>query len=87
MIFSLLNIRKKLAATLAGIAIAAACLWGLSMWQDISLLEMTQVLLGLVVMLLLIMCAAIALIALMKLILLGLRKLSARNNDKNDPGV
>lgn len=75
MIFSLLNIRKKLAATLAGIAIAAACLWGLSMWQDISLLEMSRLLLSLLLMLVVIMLAAVALIVLLKLLLAGLRRL------------
>ena len=33
MIFSLLNIRKKTAALISGIAIGVACLWGLSMWD------------------------------------------------------
>lgn len=75
MIFSLLNIRKKLAATLAGIAIAAACLWGLSMWQDISILEMVRLLGSLLIMLAVIMLAAVALIAVLKMALAGLRRL------------
>ncbi len=86
MIFSLLNIRKKLAATLAGIAIAAACLWGLSMWQDISVLEMVRLLLGLLVMLAVIMLAAVALIVLVKLLLAGLRGLGVGNGPGDGPG-
>lgn len=86
MIFSLLNIRKKLAATLAGIAIAAACLWGLSMWQDISLMEMSRLLLGLLLMLIVIMLAAVALIALLKLLLAGLRRLGAGNGPGDGSG-
>ena len=84
MIFSLLNIRKKLAATLAGIAIAAACLWGLSMWQDISVMEMVRLLGSLLIMLAVIMLAAVALIAALKMALAGLRRLgrgSSRDND------
>lgn len=81
MIFSLLNIRKKLAATLAGIAIAAACLWGLSMWQDISILAMLRILLGLLIMLASIMFAAAVLIAVLKAVMLLLRKLNRRGGN------
>jgi len=83
-IFSLLNIRKKLAATLAGIAIAAACLWGLSMWQDISLLEMTRLLGSLLIMLAVIMLAAVALIAALKVALVALRRLGKGNSEENE---
>ena len=66
MIFSLLKIRKKTAAILAGISVAAMCLWGLSMWQDISLQELSQLLLAVVLMLGAIMLAALLLIAVFK---------------------
>lgn len=69
MIFSLLNVRKKTAAVLAGIAIALLCLWGLSMWQDISLEEMFSILLGTVIMLGVIMLGALLLIASVKLLM------------------
>ncbi|MDD9889127.1 MAG: hypothetical protein OXU66_08670 [Gammaproteobacteria bacterium] len=66
MIFSLLNLRKKTAAILAGITIAALCLWGLSIWQDISLAEMFNILLGTLIMLAAIMLGALILIASFK---------------------
>ncbi|NKB32360.1 MAG: hypothetical protein GKR91_04610 [Pseudomonadales bacterium] len=69
MIFSLLNVRKKTAAILAGITIAALCLWGLSMWKDISLEEMLNILLGTVIMLGAIMLGAFLLIAALKLLI------------------
>ena len=68
MIFSLLNVRKKTAAALAGIAIAAASLWGLSMWQDIALAELLQTLLAIVAMLAAIMVTAVLIIACFKLV-------------------
>jgi hypothetical protein len=68
LIFSLLKIRKKTAAILAGISVAAMCLWGLSMWQDISLQELSQLLLAVVLMLGAIMLAALLLIAVFKLV-------------------
>ena len=51
LIFSLLNIRKKTAAAIAGICIGALCLWGLSMWQNISRQEILDILLAIVLML------------------------------------
>lgn len=69
MIFSLLNVRKKTAAVLAGIAIALLCLWGLSMWQDISIEEMFNILVGTVIMLGVIMLGAFLLIVAFKLLI------------------
>ena len=46
MIFSLLKIRKKTAAVLAGILIGMACLWGIAMWQNISPTQILMLLLG-----------------------------------------
>lgn len=69
MIFSLLNVRKKTAAILAGISLAALSLWGLSMWQSISLAEMLSILGGTLIMLSTIMLGAFLFIALIKLLL------------------
>ncbi len=69
MIFSLLNIRKKTAAILAGISLAALSLWGLSMWQNISLAEMLSILGGTLIMIGTIMLGAFLFIALIKLLL------------------
>lgn len=68
MIFSFLNVRKKTAAIISGIAIAIGSLWGVSMWQDISRQELQSMLLGSVFMLGGIMLAAILLIVLIALL-------------------
>lgn len=66
MIFSLLNVRKKTAASIAGITIGALCLWGVALWQNISLEELANVLLGTVLMLGGIILVALLLIATAK---------------------
>jgi len=76
LIFSLLNVRKKTAAVLAGIAIALLCLWGLSMWQDISIEEMFSILVGTVIMLSVIMLGAFLLIASIKILIKIWQKLT-----------
>ena len=68
MIFSLLNVRKKTAATIAGIAIAALCLWGISTWQDIPVSELFSILLATTIMVGAVMVAAILLIAIFKIL-------------------
>lgn len=68
MIFSLLNIRKKTAAALSGIAIAAASLWGLAMWQDISREEILNLALATLLLVGGIAVCAILLIATFKLL-------------------
>ena len=78
MIFSLLNVNKKTAAVIAGIAIGAACLWGLAMWQDISARELFNLFLAVVVMILAIILIAITCIAIIKL----LWKLLKRGQEK-----
>ncbi|MCI5105728.1 MAG: hypothetical protein MRY76_03345 [Pseudomonadales bacterium] len=83
MIFSLLNVRKKTAATLAGIAIAALCLWGLSMWQDISIQELVNILLAVIVLLGAVMAAALVLIVGFKLILRLVDRIAERQHEKN----
>ncbi|MYA66883.1 MAG: hypothetical protein F4Y22_06395 [Gammaproteobacteria bacterium] len=69
MIFSLLKINKKISAALAGIAIGAASLWGLSMWQDISTGELLRLLLAVLVMLAVLALVAFCAVALCKLLI------------------
>ena len=69
MIFSLLKIRKKTAGILAGITIAALSLWGLSFWQNITLLEILNILGGTLAMLAAIVTGAFLLISSLKLVL------------------
>lgn len=83
MIFSLLNVRKKTAATLAGIAIGALCLWGLSMWQDIPIRELINILLAILLLLGGVMLAAFLLIAGFKLILKVVDKIADRQHEKS----
>lgn len=66
MIFSLLNVRKKTAATIAGIAIGAVCLWGLAMWQDVSIAQLINILLAILLLLGGIMLAALLVISCFK---------------------
>ena len=77
MIFSLLNVRKKTAASIAGIFIGLACLWGVSIWQDISPQEMVNILIGTVIMLAVIIGGALLLIIIFKLLCGLLRRLGA----------
>lgn len=83
MIFSLLNVRKKTAAVIAGIVIGALCLWAIAAWQNISREELLNYLLGTVLMLLAIMLAAFAMIACFKLLAKGLSKLSSADSNEN----
>lgn len=85
MIFSLLNVRKKTAAAIAGISIGAACLWGLSIWQDISPQEILSILVATVVMLGSIIIAAMIVVAAFKLIVRSFSRISpADTDDKGD---
>ena len=68
MIFSLLKINKKISAALAGIAIGAASLWGLSVWQDISAGELLRLLFVVLVMLGGLALVALCTVALCKLL-------------------
>ena len=81
MIFSLLNIRKKTAAVIAGVSIAALCLWGLSMWQNISLTELFNILVATILMLGAVMLAALLLIALYKLLAATIRRFGRADDD------
>jgi len=79
----MLNLRKKTAATLAGITIGALCLWGVALWQDVSVEELTSILIATLFMLGAIILSAALLIALF----LGLKKLLSlllKANDTSD---
>lgn len=69
----MLNLRKKTAATLAGITIGALCLWGVALWQDVSVAELQSILFATLLMLGAIILAAAVLLG----IFLGLKKLIA----------
>ena len=69
MIFSLLNVRKKTAAVIAGLAIGATCLWAISAWQNVSREELVNILLATLLMLGAVMLAAFLIIAGIKLLL------------------
>ena len=85
MIFSLLKLRKKTSATVAGIFIGATCLWGLSMWQNISLQEILNILLATMVMLGGIIVAALLLITVFKLVVKFASRFSRSDtNDKSE---
>ena len=69
MIFSLLNVRKKTAAIIAGLAIGATCLWAIAAWQNISREELINILLASLLMLGGVMLAAFVFVAGIKLLL------------------
>ena len=78
MIFSFLKIRKKTAGIFVGILVGGLCLWAIASWQNLTLEEMLNILLGTVIMLGGIMLAAFLLIAVFKI----LGKLSNRASDR-----
>ncbi len=84
MIFSLLKVRKKTGAAIAGIAIAILCLWGISMWQGISLGEMMQTLFSTTVLLVAIMLSALLLTTVFKLAMKNLQKLVRSQSDEDN---
>lgn len=75
LIFSLLNVRKKTAAVIAGLAIGATCLWAVAAWQNVSREELINILLATLLMLAGIMLAAFIIIAGCKLLLRLAQKL------------
>ena len=77
LIFSLLNVRKKTAAVIAGLAIGATCLWAISAWQNVSREEMLSILLATLLMLGGVIVAALILIACIKLVMRGIEKLGS----------
>ncbi|MEC7078972.1 MAG: hypothetical protein VXX10_01590 [Pseudomonadota bacterium] len=68
LIFSLLNVRKKTAAIIAGLAIGATCLWAISTWQNISREELIDILLASLLMLGGVMVTALVSVAGFKLV-------------------
>jgi len=63
LIFSLLKIRKKTAAVLVGIACGLACVWVVASWQELTLEDILNMLLGSVLLLLGTMLVAACLVA------------------------
>jgi uncharacterized membrane protein len=76
LIFSLLKIRKKTAAVLVGIFCGIACVWVVATWQDLSMAEILNMLLGSILFLGGIMLVALCLVAVFSL----LRKLLSKIN-------
>lgn len=74
MIFSLLKIRKKTSAVLAGIAVGLACLWAVASWQDLSPQQLLNMLLGSILLVGGIMIAALCLVAAFSLLKKLLRR-------------
>ena len=68
LIFSLLNVRKKTAAIIAGLAIGATCLWAISAWHNISREELIDILLASLLMLGGVMVTALISVAGLKLV-------------------
>jgi len=69
LIFSLLKIRKKTSAVIAGILIGMGCLWGIAMWQNISPAQLFNLFLGSFVFILAIMLIALIFILATKLLI------------------
>ncbi len=78
MIFSMLKINKKISAALAGIAIGAASLWGLSMWQQIPAADLLGVLLAILLLLLGLALVAFCTVALCKLLIAAAKRIGQR---------
>jgi|TARA_B110000879_G_scaffold67799_1_gene94971 uncharacterized membrane protein len=72
LIFSLLKLRKKTAAVVGGISTGALCLWALVMWQNVSVEELTGLLLNTLLMLVMIIVTALLIIVAFK----GLAKIA-----------
>ena len=79
LIFSLLKIRKKTSAVIAGILIGMACVWGVSMWQNITPRQLLGMLLGSFVFIVGIMLLALILIVLIKLLMKLIRQILSKN--------
>lgn len=82
MIFSLLKLGKKTSAVISGVLIAAACLWGIAWWQDWTPDQLLNLFIGSLFLILVVMLAAIALVALVKLGSYLLRRIRNRNPDE-----
>jgi len=74
LIFSLLKIRKKTAAVLVGITCGLACIWVVATWQNLSMAEILNMLLGSILFLGGIILAAFCLVVVLSI----LRKLLSK---------
>lgn len=68
MIFSLLKLPKKTAAAISGILIAAASLWGIALWQDLTAQQLLSLVFGSLLFLLVTMLSSALLVLLVKLL-------------------
>ncbi|MEC7581490.1 MAG: hypothetical protein VYC85_03705 [Pseudomonadota bacterium] len=86
LIFSLLNVRKKTAAIIAGLAIGATCLWAISTWQNISREELIDILLASLLMLGGVMVTALVSVAGFKLVVRLIKRMRSDNCPSSDQG-
>ena len=84
LIFSLLNVRKKTAAIIAGLAIGATCLWAISAWQNISREELIDILLASLLMLGGVMVTALVAVAGLKLVVRLISRMLSANQPSSD---
>ena len=84
LIFSLLNVRKKTAAIIAGLAIGATCLWAISAWQNISREELIDILLASLLMLGGVMMTALVAVAGLKLVVRLINRMLSANQPSSD---
>ena len=78
LIFSLLNVRKKTAAIIAGLAIGATCLWAISAWQNISREALIDILLASLLMLGGVMVTALVSVAGFKLLVRLIKRMLSK---------
>ena len=86
LIFSLLNVRKKTAAIIAGLAIGASCLWAISTWQNISREELIDILLASLLMLGGVMVTALVSVAGFKLVVRLIKRMRSENCPSSNQG-
>jgi len=84
LIFSLLNVRKKTAAIIAGLAIGATCLWAISAWQNISREELIDILLASLLMLGGVIVTALVAVAGLKLVVRLINRVLSANRPSSD---
>ena len=84
LILSLLNVRKKTAAIIAGLAIGATCLWAISAWQNISREELIDILLASLLMLGGVMVTALLAVAGLKLVVRLINRMLSANQPSSD---
>jgi len=84
LIFSLLKIRKKTSAVIAGVLIGVACLWGIAMWQDISPRQLFTLFLASIALIFGIILLAFCLITIAKLLQRLIKRNKPENPDESD---